>query len=474
MAIDNNIKNFTADDIEKYHKGVLSAKEMHELEKAAMDDPFLADALEGYAIAGVNVATDIAELKERLAKKTMPDGRQAETAKVIPLQTSERKNNFRLLKVAAMLVFVAGAAFAVYQFGFNKKAESIAQNEPVKATENKLTDTADSNASNTTVAAAEKVTTNEAADQSVATDQTSSASGSGATVKKEVAISMDDEKAINSSPAAVPPVVKNNETQRAIGNVTEKKILGKEEAKPGSIVTANQEADAIATKDKTAERLENLESQKRSVAANKKAEDQNYRNQTTNIFRGRVTDQNNVGVPFANVTNLEENTGTYTDVRGYFNLTYPDSILDVQVRSIGFENNNVQLRNLAPTNKVVLQDDRSSLSEVVVSKQKPNLQARSNNNTMQLEEPEPSDGWGYYDNYLVNNIQLPDEYKSKPVMTGEVQVSFEVNKNGEPVNFKIIKSLCSKCDKEAIRLIKDGPKWIRKAKNGRTTVTIPF
>ncbi|MBK6991082.1 MAG: hypothetical protein IPH34_04345 [Chitinophagaceae bacterium] len=97
-----------------------------------MDDPFLADALEGYAIAGVNVATDIAELKGRLAQKTMPEGRQAASAKVIPLQTTERKNNFRLLKVAAMLLFVAGAAFAVYQFGFNKKAESIAQNEPAK------------------------------------------------------------------------------------------------------------------------------------------------------------------------------------------------------------------------------------------------------------------------------------------------------------------------------------------------------
>ncbi|HQX97248.1 MAG TPA: carboxypeptidase-like regulatory domain-containing protein, partial [Chitinophagaceae bacterium] len=191
-------------------------------------------------------------------------------------------------------------------------------------------------------------------------------------------------------------------------------------------------------------------------------------------FRGRVTDQNNVGVPFANVTNLEENTGTYTDVRGYFNLSYPDSIVDVQVRSIGFENNNIQLRNAAPTNQVVLQDDRSRMSEVVISQQKPNLQARSNNNSMQLEEPEPSDGWAYYDNYLVNNIQLPDDYKSKSVKTGEVQVSFEVNKNGEPVNFKIVKSLCSKCDKEAIRLIKEGPKWIRKAKNSRTTVTIPF
>ncbi|MEO5948491.1 MAG: carboxypeptidase-like regulatory domain-containing protein [Chitinophagaceae bacterium] len=467
MATDNNIKNFTAADIEKYHNGLLSAKEMHDLEKAAMDDPFLADALEGYAFAGVNVAADLEELKERLAKKT-------ETAKVIPLSTTERKNNFSLLKVAAMLVFVAGAAFAVYQFGFNKKVDSIAQNEPVKATENKITDTADFNTSNNSVTATEKATTNEAAEQSVTPEQVSTASGSGAATKKDVSISMDDVKALPSSPVVATPTIKNNEPSRSIGNVTEKKILGKEEAKPGSVVAGKQEIDAIASKDKAAEREENVESRNRAVAASKKAEDQNYRNQATNIFRGRVTDQNNVGVPFANVTNLEENAGTYTDVKGYFNLTYPDSVLNVQVRSIGFENNNVQLRNEALNNQVVLQDDRSSLSEVVITKQKPNLQARSNNNSMQLEEPEPSDGWGYYDNYLVNNIQLPAEYKSKPGMSGEVQVSFEVNKNGEPVNFKIVKSLCSKCDKEAIRLIKEGPKWIHKAKNGRTTVTIPF
>ena len=473
MATDKNIKNFTAADIEKYHKGLLSAKEMHDLEKAAMDDPFLADALEGYAIAGVNVATDIAELKGRLAQKTMPEGRQAASAKVIPLQTTERKNNFRLLKVAAMLLFVAGAAFAVYQFGFNKKAESIAKNETVEATENKLTDAADSNTANKPVPATETSITSEAVEQPLTTDQTSSASGNGAVENKEVTISMDDEKAVPSAPVVATPTIKNNEPQRAIGNATEKKILGKEEVKPGS-EEGKQEIDVVTTKDKAAQIEDNLESRKRAATASKKTDEQNYRNQTTNIFRGRVTDQNNVGVPFANVTNLEENTGTYTDVRGYFNLSYPDSIVDVQVRSIGFENNNIQLRNAAPTNQVVLQDDRSRMSEVVISQQKPNLQARSINKSMQLEEPEPADGWAYYDNYLVNNIQFPDDYKSKPVKTSEVKVSFEVNKNGEPVNFKIVKSLCSKCDKEAIRLIKEGPKWIRKAKNSRTTVTIPF
>ncbi|MBL7744982.1 MAG: hypothetical protein JNN00_16025, partial [Chitinophagaceae bacterium] len=83
MPDNNNIQTFTAADIEKYHKGLLSAKEMHAMEKAAMDDSFLADALEGYAIAGVNVNADIAELKRRLAGK-------AEEKKVIPIHGSSR------------------------------------------------------------------------------------------------------------------------------------------------------------------------------------------------------------------------------------------------------------------------------------------------------------------------------------------------------------------------------------------------
>ena len=119
MAIDNNIKHFTAADIEKYHKGLLSNKEMHDLEKAAMDDPFLADALEGYAVAQVNVANDIAELKKRLAEKT-------EKTKVIPLKAASR-NNFKILRAAILLAFVAGAGLLIYQFGFNKKETEIAE-----------------------------------------------------------------------------------------------------------------------------------------------------------------------------------------------------------------------------------------------------------------------------------------------------------------------------------------------------------
>jgi TonB family protein len=93
---------------------------------------------------------------------------------------------------------------------------------------------------------------------------------------------------------------------------------------------------------------------------------------------------------------------------------------------------------------------------------------------VKLEEPEPADGWDNYDTYIANNLNPPDEIKTKQNSGGEVEISFEVDKNGNPVNIKVEKSLCSKCDQEAIRLIKQGPKWKRNAKKGRTTVTVPF
>ena len=69
MLPKNNDIIYTAADIEKYHNGLMSSKERHALEKAALDDPFLADALEGYATSSINSNNDIDELKKRLAAR---------------------------------------------------------------------------------------------------------------------------------------------------------------------------------------------------------------------------------------------------------------------------------------------------------------------------------------------------------------------------------------------------------------------
>lgn len=463
MATNHNIKNYTAADIEKYHKGHLSSKEMHDLEKAALDDPFLADALEGFAVSGVNAAADITDLKQRLSEKL------EEKSRVIPINSG--RNNFRLLRAAVVIAFIAGAGLLIYQFGFNNKKEEMVQANPVNKIEQPAKDNAAS-PGNTDLVAAEDKTKSEKKDVTINTPAAtngnppapaSSRPGNTTIIKENTA----GEKAITATTTNIPPSPAKTTEAPA-----ENKHLAKDDAKAAGQV--RQDTDADGLKDVASKKQADETRNNQAVAARQKTEEQNYRNQQPYVFRGRVTDQNNIGVPFANVTNLDDNNaGTYTDARGNFILTYPDTVLNVQVRSIGFENSNVQLRNNVPNNQVTLQDDRS-LSEVVISNKKPNAVARSRDAHMQLEEPEPADGWDNYDSYLVNNVKLPDEYVTKQQGGGVVQVSFEVDKNGEPVNFKIEKSLCKKCDEEAIRLIKEGPKWRRKAKNGRTTVTITF
>ena len=59
---------FTAGDIERYHSGKMSPQERHALEKAALDDPFLADALEGYSFTPTPVE-DLVKIQSKLDEK---------------------------------------------------------------------------------------------------------------------------------------------------------------------------------------------------------------------------------------------------------------------------------------------------------------------------------------------------------------------------------------------------------------------
>ena len=57
--------------IRKYLNGELDARAMHELERQALHDPFLADALEGYALKG-DQQHHLADLQKRLQRRTAP------------------------------------------------------------------------------------------------------------------------------------------------------------------------------------------------------------------------------------------------------------------------------------------------------------------------------------------------------------------------------------------------------------------
>jgi hypothetical protein len=542
MAHDSNIKHFTALDIERYHKGLLSPREQHDLEKAALDDPFLADALEGYSVPGVNVAADIASLKKQLAEKT------GETGKVVPMSAGSGRS-FRWLRAAVLIIGIAGAGILTYQLAFNKndkndlpiaeakdyKKESIPQTittapAAVDSTKDKqvsaqgtlkLQDTAlakggywylnratvkpvDMNGSKmeglssyskadtdktlvdffATTPAGEKIefTTNAPAkekdyrkDAGFGKLLTDSAAIPGRDrAANPVASGIDDDinklekKNIAKAKATIPAPTYDEEAKRRAAAGSDKK-LADQQLQTERIAVFNSNARPTGNSD-------NRSAQPGAVANKQTAKEGYYQ---LNSFRGQVLDNNNNPLPFANVTNVQDGIGTYADAKGFFNLTSTaDSVLNVNIKVLGYSNlSNYKLQSAnLYNNQVRMQEDRS-LSVQVVEKNKRANEARKSANTMKLAgEPEPEDGWDNYYSYLDNNANAPDEaLKAKENASGvSVDISFEVNKYGEPVKFKVERSVCPKCNEEAIRLIKEGPKWKRKAKNGRITVTISF
>ena len=409
---------------------------------------------------------------------------------------------FNWLRIAAMIVAIGGAGLLVYNLGFNssRKESSIAQDIAKTDTPQKKetsipidsTQLKQKPGNSSTATAPAKVNTqvvaNSTQNNALTDQQFAEKSGLEKQYKAEhdqaAAAELKENTEVlamkkNAAAAAAPrPVIASevNETKQLdtmlAGHLPGIAVQKKEKSKELPV-------RSYSTNDKNTAAGNGYSNQNRNTYNYENNNQQAARGRrqlsiqpSVNVFRGKVTDDQNNPLPFANITNLTDDIGTYADAQGNFVLTSPDSIMNVQVRSLGFENNLAQLQNGFAINKVELKDD-NSIPAIVLSNKKAN--ARQKQGSMVLEEPEPADGWTKYDAYLANNLKLPDAYRTKPQESGEVELSFEVNSIGEPINIKVEKSLCEVCDKEAIRLLKEGPKWKRKAKKGkRTTITIPF
>src|SRR5580692_3545507 len=88
------------EDVRKYLNGELSTSEMHQLEQAALDDPFLADGLEGLTVApAAGITRDMEELRARLQQRV---GRKK--TRFVPLAW----------RVAAAVILLLGLGFMAW------------------------------------------------------------------------------------------------------------------------------------------------------------------------------------------------------------------------------------------------------------------------------------------------------------------------------------------------------------------------
>ncbi len=449
MSIEKKHLVYTAADIKRYLAGGMNNAEMYALEQAALDDPFLTEAIEGYEAMGQkDWSKELAALKQKLAV--------VENAPLVPIYPSSFT---KWWKVAAAVI-VIGSSVAVAYFSTSNRIDK-----------------------NENIATAKSVA------DSIVVAKTDTAINNAASAATPAEIAQ------NKNPAAGAIEIGDSAKHTLLANVAVAEKRNDDFVYTPSTATAGAESkDIAANKSKT----EESQAMRDEAAGNNQQYDLNksnnipvlqdarkennykYQNNAgTKDFSARVVTADDKPVAFANVSVQKNNPPVYTDTNGNFKISAADSAVTVVVTSAGYTPQKFRLQQQAAQNKIVLQPNDIALNEVVVLKKKPAVK------TELKREPEktapgkedgaaPVGGWVAYHNYLNSNRVSPNEVLENNIH-GEVEVMVKLKSNGNISHIKVVKTLCAGCDAEAIRLVKEGPKWeVKNNKASKVKVNIKF
>ncbi len=500
----NKIKTYTAIDFQHYYAGNMPAKDMHALEKAALEDPFLADALEGYEHT-VNATIEIEQIKEKL-----PPFKEEEKKLVVAF------NKKLWTRIAASVALFMGVGYLFFNLNNKKNTPSIAQ-EKVALEQlidsNKIVQTdstftinavSEGNIAQNTLKPTDVVIQMEALNVPKGFISTTQNNGNNNyTPAPSTAVSTPVTAEISTYANADQANVNEKETVKGIDDnkydSTEYKSLVKKSLRKES------NADDETSRDR--------------LVLNNNALDNRSFNNSYN-FSGIV--KTPAGGPMQNATIKMRNSNlvTKTDNNGRFYFVAADSVATVSVMATGYVNKDLKLAgsvipqaittNSTAANmntEVVVTSNAFAKKRVqvyepaVVSKEElakvkspvnlnnalngrvPGLKVETkendklkglwaNTNQVKIDSSIFKIANKNFNTYVTKNIvpqfdEKGNEYK------GKVVLSFTTNKKGAPRKIKIEKSLNKKCDAHAKKLLENGPTWEINT-DTRNSVTIDF
>lgn len=370
-----------------YIRGARKGKEAHRLEKEAMRDPFLADALEGYSRVGNGADEQIEELRRRIRARAV-----------------RKRNHAVVWSIAASLLI--GVCIGSY-FLFQEKPLS-----------------------------------------------------------DEARMAM--EQAVHPKPLSVYEEEKKDELAEAVIKDSagpSKKLIS--ENKKKKMLAPSSEVPQVMTQELMEEALEaTIDDEpsamdKKMVMRASVANDSSFNAKVAVVgkVRGKVTDPSGEPLVGATVRVKGTNQGTISDENGDFTLK-TDGNRELSVDYIGYES--VILP--ADTTKdllIAMNVDDATLDEVVVVGYGSQPKSSVTGAIMSLKmsgTPQPSIGRKAFRRYLKENLVHPSD-KECARAKGKVILTFRVDKDGRPESISVKKGLCASADKEAIRLIEEGPDW---------------
>jgi len=418
-------RNDISQQIQKYLNGELDARAMQQLEHEALNDPFLAEALEGYEQSASDQQANLADINARLQQRINAPGR--------------RVISWRFIAIAAsvLIAFTIGGLL-VFNHQPEKITNNIARLNRIKtaqpAGKPALPAHADTLKPAPGIAATEIAAVVQKAKRKTNTPTTA-----------EIAYAPPkaDDLAMNTakSGAAVmktSPVIASAPMQRDTVPLNEVVVIGYAAQRKTSI-TASVTAVKPATLNKDANGVSNeLQGKVAGISLSK------IRIRTVT----GVVNDNGEPIPGATVRLKGTDIVTQTDMNGRFRLpAVPDkAVLDIAF--IGYQTKELKLRK-TDSLVIAMVPNTNSLNEVVVTGYGVKKEDSDD------QDARPAGGWTELRKYLKDNAHSPDG------KTGVVKLSFMINADNSLSGFKIIKSLSAKTDTAAIQLVQDGPRWLK-------------
>ena len=412
-----------------YIRGLRKGKEAHRLEKESMQDPFLADAMDGYNQVEGNHEQRIEKLRMQVSA-----------------HSAKKKSTYAITwSIAACLII--GFGISSY-FLFLKKS---------------MTDEV--------FIAEESVSTKLAEPAAPPTPAIPATPTVPATPQKEIALATTKVKTDSTPISEITARQADKKDMIAKIQATSQPQQGVPVATVPVMEEVSEETAALQEVVATMDTFESESDKKMKLAKVATILPQN------NMIKGRVTDEKGEPLIGASVTYKGTNIGTITNMNGEFSLVKKDDKKRLTAEYIGYDPVEIRV-DTSRTMLIAMNENKQALNEVVVVGYgaKKNKKSTTTGNVVTVKEqakkeitPQPVIGKRSYQKYLKENLVRPTDDNCKDIK-GEVVLSFFVDEEGKPQNITVIHGLCEFADKEAIRLVKEGPKWTSGKLPARVTV----
>ena len=413
-----------------YIRGLRKGKEAHRLEKESMQDPFLADAMDGYNQVEGNHEQRIEKLRMQVSA-----------------HSAKKKSTYAITwSIAACLII--GFGISSY-FLFLKKS---------------MTDEV--------FIAEESVSIKLAKPAAPPTPAIPATPTVPATPQKEIALATTKVKT-DSTPISEITARQADKKDMIAKIQTTSQPQGAPVAAVPMMEEVSEETAAFQEVVATIDTFESESDKKMKMAKVATILPQN------NMIKGIVTDKKGEPLIGASVAYKGTNIGTITNMNGEFSLVKKDGKKQLTAQFIGYDPVEIRV-DTSRTMLIAMNENQQALNEVVVvgygaKKKKKSVTAgtvvKGDEQANKDITPQPVIGKRNYQKYLKENLVHPTDEKCAQVK-GKVILTFLVNKEGRPFYIKVKESLCESADKEAIRLIQEGPDWVYG--NKLVEVTVKF